>query len=266
MQARTRRTPRGWKQIVETAAEVASKLVEREVAMEADATSWLTLTPAATEADAPSDEVAGVMAAAAALSRETCAACGGVGDPVRRADNRLTTRCSNCRTSGDDVLPRGWRPPKRDNGPSLLETLIGKYELTAVMNAATRSGNPSTQWPQTFVGGYGTGACISGIGGHGWTHLIRAAYAELVPANGDGDRAYVSQIKEKFGGLKICSNRNTPFWTGFKRMVNRYSQQVCIRCGKPGRMRNVRMTAAGAKYTGGWMRPECPKCRKKHKH
>ena len=74
-------------------------------------------------------------------------------------------------------------------------------------------------------------------------------------------RAVVSgaaQIKEKLGGLVIHSNRNTPFWEGFKRMLTRYSEQVCIRYGKPGRMRNVRMTAAGPKYTGGWMRPRVP--------
>lgn len=135
----------------------------------------------------------------------------------------------------------------------------------AVMNAATRSGNPRKQWPQTIVGGAGTGACLSGIGAHGWNHLIRAAYAELVPANGEGGCARVAQIKEKLGGLVVHSNRYGPFWVGFTRMITHYSEQVCIRCGKPGRMRNVRMTAAGPKYTGGWMRPECPKFRKKYK-
>ena len=63
-----------------------------------------------------------------------------------------------------------------------------------------------------------------------------------------------------FGGLVIYKNRNTPFWEGFMRMINRYSEQVCIRCGKPGRLRNVRMTAEGPKHTGGWIRPECPRC------
>ncbi len=129
MEPNTQRTPRGWKRIAKTAAAVAAKLDEREIAIEADASSWLTLTPAEAEADAPSDKVAGALAAAAALSRETCAGCGGAGDPVRRSDGRLTTRCGDCRTTGDEVLPRGWRPPKREAATQRLETLIGTSDL-----------------------------------------------------------------------------------------------------------------------------------------
>ena len=257
-----KKTPRGWKRIEKTAADVAAEIEEREIAIESDCASWLTLTPAA--ADATSDRVAGALAAGAALSREVCAGCGGSGDPVRRADGRLTTRCGDCRTKNDDVLPRGWQAPRREPEAHEIEAVIGKGELTALMNAVAPQENPERHWPHKIVSG--AGICISGIGAHGWNNLIRAAYSELVPANGDGGGdgdgggAAVVQIKEKFGGLVIHSNHNTPFWKGFKRMITRYSEQVCIRCGKPGPMRNVRRTAQGKKYTGGWMRPECRRC------
>ncbi len=132
------------------------------------------------------------------------------------------------------------------------------------MNAAQPRGNSKKRWPHSFVGGAGTGVCHSGIGAHGWNHLIRAAYGELVPAAGESGCSTIVQIKEKLGGLVIHSNRNTAFWEGFKRMINRYSEQVCIRCGKPGRLRNVRMAADGPKHTGSWIRPECPRCRKRY--
>ena len=256
MEPQTRKTPRGWKRIKKTAAAVAAELEEREIAIESDATGWLTLTPAA--AAEASDRIAGTLTAAAALSREVCAGCAGAGDPVRRADGGLTTRCRDCRAKGDEVLSRGWRAPKREPEAQELEAVIGKAELTALMNAVAPRKNPDRHWPHKIVSG--AGVCASGIGAHGWNHLIRTAYGELVPANGEGGCATIVQIKEKFGGLVIYKNRNTPFREGFMRMINRYSEQVCIRCGKPGRLRNVRMTAEGPKHTGGWIRPECPRC------
>ena len=199
MEPQTRKTPRGWKRIEKTATAVAAELEEREIAIESDATGWLTLTPAA--AAEASDRVAGTLTAAAALSREVCAGCASAGDPVRRADGGLTTRCRDCRAKGDEVLSRGWRAPKREPEAQELEAVIGKAELTALMNAVTPRKNPDRHWPHKIVSG--AGVCVSGIGAHGWNHLIRAAYGELVPANGEGGCATIVQIKEKFGGLVI---------------------------------------------------------------
>ena len=69
----------GWYALIRTAEVVAGELEGRPVELTADTTTWLTLTmpPMAFEREA----VAGVMAAAAALSREICALCGGPGDP-----------------------------------------------------------------------------------------------------------------------------------------------------------------------------------------
>ena len=100
MEPQTRKTPRGWKRIEKTATAVAAELEECEIAIKSDTTSWLTLTPAA--ADEASDRVAGTLTAAAALSREVCAGCGGGGDPVRRTDGGLTTRCQDCRAKSDE--------------------------------------------------------------------------------------------------------------------------------------------------------------------
>ena len=72
----------------------------------ADTTTWLTLRmpPPAIEREA----IAGVMAAAAALSREICALCAGPGGPVRHIDSWLSTRCRGC-TAGQRAMARGRR-------------------------------------------------------------------------------------------------------------------------------------------------------------
>ena len=247
----------GWQALIRTAEVVAGELEGRPVELTADTSTWLTLTmpPTAFEREA----VAGVLAAATALSREICALCGGPGDPVRHIDHWLSTRCKGCRTAGQQVLPRHWRRPHRGAGGDKLEDAIGDDDLLALMNAGGEPGEASERWPRRLVGGGSTGLAQSGIDGVGWNHLIRAAYGELVPA-GDGRAATVRQIKEKLGTLTIYTDQRTAFWQGFGKLIARVSEQVCIKCGQPGELRNGSRDGTGKNYSGGWLRPECGLC------
>ena len=131
------------------------------------------------------EAIAGVMAAATALSREICALCGGSGDPVRHIDHWLSTRCKGCRTAGQQVLPGHPRGPAPRRGRRDLEEAIGDEDLLALMNAGGEPDEGTERWPQTFVGGGSTGLAQGGIGGVGWNHLICAACRELVPTPGE---------------------------------------------------------------------------------
>ena len=112
----------GWQVLIRTAEVVAAELESRPVELTADTTTWLMLTmpPTAVEREA----IAGVLAAATALSREICALCGGPGDPVRHIDSRLSTRCKRCRTAGHQVLLRHWRRRYRGAGGDKLEARV----------------------------------------------------------------------------------------------------------------------------------------------
>ena len=127
------------------------------------------------------------------------------------------------------------------------------------MNAGGEPGDASERWPRRLVGGASTGLAHSGIGGVGWNHLIRAAYGELVPTAG-GTAATVKQIKERFGALTIHTDQHTEFWRGFGELIARVSEQVCIKCGQPGELRNGSRDGTGKNYSGGWLRPECRLC------
>ena len=163
----------GWQALIRTAEVVAGEFEGRPVELTTDTTTWLTLTmpPTAFERAA----IAGVLAAAAALSREICALCGGPGDPVRHIDHWLGTRCKGCRTAGQQVLPRHWRRPHRGDRGDKLDNAIGDEDLLALMNAGGEPGEASERWPRRLVGGGSTGLAPSGIGGVGWNHLIRTA-------------------------------------------------------------------------------------------
>ena len=61
------------------------------------------------------ERVQGILAAIHAASTETCANCGGPGDPVTLRSGQRSTRCADCREPGDLVRPR---PPwRRERDP-----------------------------------------------------------------------------------------------------------------------------------------------------
>ena len=139
----------GWQALIRTAEVVAGELEGRPVELPADTTTWLTLTmpPTAFEREA----LAGVMAAATALSREICALCGRPGDPVRHIDHWLSTRCKGCRMAGQQVLPGHPRGPAPRRGRRDLEEAIGDEALLALMNAGGEPDEGTERWPHPLA-------------------------------------------------------------------------------------------------------------------
>lgn len=63
------------------------------------------------------------------------------------------------------------------------------------------------------------------------------------------DQVYVTQIKEKFGGLRFYMNHEDDFMTGAITMAEYISDRTCERCGLPGTKRTI----------GGWVLTLCDK-------
>ena len=101
----------GWSRIVRVAAHMAAP-DESDEADEEDECDRRELLPPvilggklALAAEDPPRQTLGMFAAARALSAETCALCGGKGDPVADADGQPAgCRCSRCREPGAIVL------------------------------------------------------------------------------------------------------------------------------------------------------------------
>ena len=239
------------------------------------------------------EHLRGVACAANALSAEVCDQCSRPGDPVRLAadvDGLPVTRCPRCRGPADEVLPR---PPwRRDRDPEreavdadatwrshraypVVEDVVGDDALAAFMEA--RDPAEHRGWPRTIVGtDHGLPAWT--VGHAGWNRLIRAAFTVLLPMQcaGQARPLRITQVKESGGQLVIHGRGlDDPFRLGVLDLLARYSERVCIRCGEPGKLRNVRWVRPPDCYDcsqddchrhperlrqGGWVRPECDGC------
>ena len=232
----------------------------------------------------PTERVRGILAAAYALSGEICEACGGPGDPVRTAAGRQTTRCADCREPADDILARPpWRRERIRRRTSMhpfavsssariavpspsWRILLEPKDLAALMEARY---TPATHrgWPVTGVGGYGTGLPRSIVEHAGWNHLALAALRILLPLECLGVETpwRFAQLKEKFGRLTIYHDRRTDFYAGISELVGHASEHVCIKCGRPGRLRNRRgeVPKEDQDPWSNWVRPECDSCWRK---
>lgn len=206
----------------------------------------------------PDDYVRGVLATAYALSGEICHNCGGPGDPVKLQSGRRTTLCADCRRDGDQVLRRPpWRrePDPADDHP-VLESIIGTEDLAALMEAKYTP-DQHTGWPVTIAGSsIGPSALLTSTVGHpGWNHLVRAALTVLLPHECPGTAKpwRLVQLKEKLGRLTIHHHwPQEPFYVGVTELMQAISPQACIRCGRPGRLRNL--------HGWGWIHPACDPC------
>ena len=194
----------------------------------------------ATGADEDSQEkVGGILAAIHASSTETCASCGGPGDPITLQSGRRSTRCADCRQPGDQLRPRPpWRR-ERDpqDGPAhkspLLEDIVGIQDLEILMDARYAPEDHRT-WPVPWID---HGGIMSGVGAPGWNHLIRAALRLLLPMECPGSQPIwrLSQLKEKFGKLIIYHAWYTPFLGGITDGFAEVSATACWHCGRLGR-------------------------------
>ena len=77
--------------------------------------------------------------------------------------------------------------------------------------------------------------------GKGWLNLIDTIYDKLPPS------ACVSQVKEKFGGLRFYVDGIDDKIYAFIEEIENQSYKICEVCGRPGKQRN--------KY--GWIKTLC---------
>ena len=111
-----------------------------------------------------------------------------------------------------------------------------------------------TKYPKMFERPYG-GVCV----GEGWWPIIEALCNQIHHhvkwkqeqkekySRGDGcPDVVVSQIKEKFGGLRFYYEGGDECVDGMVRMAESWAARSCEVCGHPGKSRQ-----------GGWIRTLC---------
>ena len=200
---------------------------------------------------------AGARHAAEALRQEICQECGGPGDPVQNAKKAQATRCTECREPGDEPVPRKWTPTRR--GPErpapgrgaearyrepLAEDLKTPEAVQALMTAR--------YVPEDERGWH------AGANSGGWNHLLRGALKVLVSKT-ERQRAQpwrLLSIKQKWGYLEIRGTRTSGFQSGAIELVSRLSGTTCLRCGKPGKIRNA---------SGPGVHPACGRCNRQRR-
>jgi len=98
--------------------------------------------------------------------------------------------------------------------------------------------------------------CRGGISvGDGWRHIIKGLCvmmtedSHVVRSSADeeiSDTVSFTQIKEKFGTLRIYTLNASEAQHSFVSFAEEMSRHVCEECGKPGKIRS-----------GGWIRTLC---------
>ena len=95
--------------------------------------------------------------------------------------------------------------------------------------------------------GYTLSEALASVGA-GWGRLI----AELFTDKPEG--CIVTQVKEKFGGLRFYINGGTAEYNRIVHRCESESFKVCESCGEPG----APMTPDGNPH--GWIKTVCPAC------
>jgi len=86
--------------------------------------------------------------------------------------------------------------------------------------------------------------------GKGWSKIIDQLYDRLP------DTIWVSQVKEKFGGLRFYTNGLTEEEYEIVDELCKLSEKTCENCGDEGHI----------DYDEGWLTCLCDKCRKELKN
>jgi len=79
--------------------------------------------------------------------------------------------------------------------------------------------------------------------GNGWSELLDRVY-ENKPTH-----AIITQVKEKFGGLRIYFAPHSNLFSYFLDQIENESYTICERCGEPGKLRDI-----------GWVKTLCDIC------
>ena len=112
-----------------------------------------------------------------------------------------------------------------------------------------------TTYPKMFAGKYGGFAV-----GAGWWPIIETLCANIqshidwrVKQGQEIAQVEVSQIKEKFGGLRFYYSGGDDEISGMVRMAEAWADIACEECGGIGKRRD-----------GGWIRTLCDKHEEEH--
>ena len=166
----------------------------------------------------------GYVAAAEAISAETCEQCGSKGDPIGEAATGCTgCRCVKCRGT-QRVLARPYRG--EDAGAAAL------------------------MWADDD-----NGRMLGFTNSPGWAGLVRALLLTLESTHEqlrqDPDKLPWKRpyIKEKWGNLRCDTSGATPYQRAVEDYIENLSGWVCHKCGKPAETRYAL-----------WVRTECDDC------
>ena len=207
--------------------------------------------------DEHSEIETGARRAAETLKQEICQECGGPGDPVQNAEKAQATRCTECRQAGDEPVPRKWtparrRPQRRAPGSGtearyrepLAEDLKSPEAVRALMTARYT--------PEDERGWH------AGPNSGGWNHLLRGALKVLLlETEREGAQPWrLLSVKQKWGYLEIRGTGTNGFQSGAIELVSRLSGSTCLRCGKPGKIRNA---------SGPGVHPACERCNRQRR-
>ncbi len=167
---------------------------------------------------------------------------------------------------------RLWRIIKRmvDKSAKVCETcgqtgnliVDGSYWVTACIEHAPKHGITADAWSQTILMTKqqlrANWPCLLGVPlehGRGWCNLVEHILNEMVRAGFDQSRDRITQIKEKFGSLRVYvdfdySHEDDP--ARADRVLNAMlnadeSASTCEQCGKPGQLL----------VNGGWWLTRC---------
>jgi hypothetical protein len=91
----------------------------------------------------------------------------------------------------------------------------------------------------------------------GWNPLLNILFSQLQfdIDNNKQPQIEFSQIKEKFGSLRIYTNGHNDYQDGMITLAERLSETICMQCG----------SNKDVKQTNGWIVTLCPDCMKKYK-
>lgn len=87
---------------------------------------------------------------------------------------------------------------------------------------------------------------FDGIVGPGWVPILDTLVSELVKLGWDRD---LSQVKEKYGGLRFYTGTYKQEWDEPIRKAESACSKTCEECGKPGKLRGT-----------GWVYTACDDC------
>ena len=222
----------------------------------------------------PPPATAGMMAAARAVSAETCDRCGGKGSPCGPPGGPpVACRCTGCRDAGQASLPRAWTPA--ENTPDMAGLSLGQH--TQDLRGGITGNNPDIgDWrcygrlehryadeiAELMAGRDDGRAMRFWAGGAGWAGLMRALLTVMRPEQDErpedaGHKPWrLRWMKEKWGRLDVRTTGETPYQWGAVRYVETMSTLLCEGCGMPGRLRHGHYVRVECDGCWEWARPE----------